>query len=193
MPQHALKLGICTLSLTLGFAIAPIGVPIRAQAPAAADPVAALVGRLDLSHYKATVKGLTQFGDRRQGTDRNRAAVDWIEAQLKSYGCSNIERIKYEYQPPAPTGRGGRGAAAGRGNADRAQGGGRPRGVRQPTGVNTDPMKQPDPKIRALDTQPTTPGEREEVYCTVVGAVHPDEMYIVAGAHGWTRLGRGGE
>jgi hypothetical protein len=46
--------------------------------------VSALVGRLDLEKYKATVKGLTQFGDRRQGTDRNRAAVDWIEAQLKS-------------------------------------------------------------------------------------------------------------
>ena len=57
------------------------------------DPVSALVGRLDLEKYKATIKGLTQFGDRRQGTDRNRAAVDWIEAQLKSYGCPT-ERIK---------------------------------------------------------------------------------------------------
>jgi hypothetical protein len=36
-----------------------------------------------------TRKGLTQFGDRRQGTDRNRKAVEWIEAQLKSYGCTN--------------------------------------------------------------------------------------------------------
>ena len=54
-----------------------------AQAPAASapdDPVRTLVGRLDLEKYKATIKGLTQFGDRRQGTDRNRAAVDWIEA-----------------------------------------------------------------------------------------------------------------
>ena len=56
-----------------------------------------LVGRLELERYKATIKGLTQFGDRRQGTDRNRAAVDWIEAQLKSYGCTNTERIQYEY------------------------------------------------------------------------------------------------
>ena len=61
------------------------------------DPVRVLVGRLDLERYKATIKGLTQFGDRRQGTDRNRAAVDWIEAQLKSYGCTNTQRIKYEY------------------------------------------------------------------------------------------------
>ena len=37
------------------------------------------------------------FGDRRQGTTRNRQAVDWIEAQLKSYGCANVERITYEY------------------------------------------------------------------------------------------------
>ncbi|MDQ2766006.1 MAG: hypothetical protein M3Y30_02515, partial [Gemmatimonadota bacterium] len=38
-----------------------------------------MVSQLELEKYKATVKGLTQFGDRRQGTDRNRAAVDWIE------------------------------------------------------------------------------------------------------------------
>src|SRR5215472_4469191 len=63
-----------------------------------------LVARLDLERYKATIKGLTQFGDRRQGTDRNRAAVDWIEAQLKSYGCTNTERIHYDYQPPAGRG-----------------------------------------------------------------------------------------
>ncbi len=63
-----------------------------------------LVGRLDFDKYKATVKGLTQFGDRRQGTDRNRAAVDWIEAQLKSYGCAT-ERVKYVYDPPPTRGR----------------------------------------------------------------------------------------
>jgi hypothetical protein len=53
------------------------------------DDVRTLVGRLDLEKYKATIKALTQFGDRRQGTDRNRAANDWIEAQLKSYGCAS--------------------------------------------------------------------------------------------------------
>ncbi len=63
----------------------------------AVDPIAVMVGRLNLERYKATVKGLTQFGDRRQGTDRNRAAIDWIEAQLKSYGCTNTERIHYDY------------------------------------------------------------------------------------------------
>ncbi len=76
----------------------PPTVPAAAKAP---DPIALLVGRLELERYKKTVKGLTQFGDRRQGTDRNRAAIDWIESELKSYGCTNTERIRYDYQPPA--------------------------------------------------------------------------------------------
>ena len=49
-------------------------------------------------------------------------------------------------------------------------------------------MKQPDEKLRALNTQPTTPGPREEVFCTKVGTTHPEEMYIVGGhmdGHGW--------
>src|SRR5258708_38357311 len=73
------------------------------------DPVRVLVGRLDLDTYKATIKGLTQFGDRRQGTARNRAAIDWIEAQLKSDGCTNTERIRYAFTPRPP---GARGAGA---------------------------------------------------------------------------------
>lgn len=47
--------------------------PAAATAPAPEDPIATMVGRLDLEKYKATIKGLTQFGDRRQGTARNRA------------------------------------------------------------------------------------------------------------------------
>jgi hypothetical protein len=158
--------------------------------PPPPDPVAkALVERLDLERYKATIKGLTQFGDRRQGTDRNRAAVDWIEAQLKSYGCTNTERLKYEYQPPPQrTPLTGAGAAAQQQDPPRAVGGGRPRGVRNRTGVNTDPMAQPDVKLRELNSQPSTPGPREEVYCTKIGATHPGEMYIVGAhmdGHGW--------
>ena len=42
-------------------------------------------------------------------------------------------------------------------------------------------MKQPDPKLRELDSQPSTPGPREEVYCTKIGTTRPDEMYIVGG------------
>src|SRR6266498_2357302 len=160
-------------------AVSPFGLSAQSEGD---DPVKTLVGRLDLEKYKATIKGLTQFGDRRQGTDRNRAAVDWIEAQLKSYGCPT-DRIKYTYDPPPNTGRG-----RGRGNTGLAQGGGRPRGVKTPTGVNTDPMKQPDEKLRALNMQPTMPGPREAVFCTKVGTTHPEEMYIVSGhmdGHGW--------
>src|SRR5262249_4418616 len=65
---------------------------------------------------------------------------------------------------------------------------GRVRGVRARTGVNTDSLAQQDPKLRALNSQPTTPGEREEVYCTKVGKTHPEEMYILGGhmdGHGW--------
>ena len=158
-------------------------IPARAQTAPAPDPVQTLVSRLDFDKYKATVKGLTQFGDRRQGTDRNRAAVDWIEAQLKSYGCAT-ERVKYVYDPPTPAAGGGRG----RGNTGLAVGGGKPRGDRIPTGVNTDPMKQPDEKLRALNMQPTANGPREMVFCTKVGTTHADEMYIVGGhmdGHGW--------
>src|ERR1700760_1888152 len=88
-----------------------LAAPVVAQqadpaAPKKADPIATLVSRLDLERYKATIKGLTRFGDRRQGTERNRKAVDWIEAQLKSYGCPNTERIHYDYQPTPRTGGG---------------------------------------------------------------------------------------
>ena len=169
--------------------IAPVAV---AQAPAGTpapdtlnDPVRIMVSRLDLEHYKGTVKGLTQFGDRRQGTDRNRRAVDWIEAQLKSYGCTNTERITYEYTSPPPR-TGGRGGARPQTNA--AQGGGRIRGNRIRTGVNTDSLAQKDPKLRALNSQPAADGQRQEVYCTKVGTTHPNEMYIVGGhmdGHGW--------
>jgi hypothetical protein len=164
------------------YLVVGLGGPVVGQAPD--DPVRLLVRRLDLEKYKATIKGLTAFGDRRQGTDRNRAAVDWIEAQLESYGCTPTERIKYDYQPPAQP-RGGRG---GRGASGLAQGGGRPRGERAPTGVNTDPNAQKDPALHELDSQPTTPGPREEVYCTKVGTTRPDEMYLVGGhmdGHGW--------
>ncbi len=174
---------------------------------AAARPdstVKAMVDRLDLQRYKETVRGLTKFGDRRQGTARNRAAIDWIEAQLKSYGCTNTERVHYEYTrrqiplpitedsigargrgavPPIDTtgGRGGRGAAGG--NGQRGRGGltNPAKGSRGPTGVNMKPELQPDTALRRINAEPDTPGPREEVFCTKVGATHPEEMYIVGG------------
>jgi Peptidase family M28 len=178
-----------------------IGVPGRsssaitsqAQTEAVPDPAKILVDRLDLERYKAAIKGLTQFGDRREGTDRNRNAIDWIEAQLKNYGCTNIERLKYNYQPPSsPTSAVQPNNAGGPGTPTpptaTSVGGGRPRGLRVRTGINSDPNAQPDLKLRELNSQPSAPGPREEIYCTKVGATHPDEMYIVS-AHmdgkGW--------
>jgi len=150
--------------------------------------VTSLISRLSLDRYKATIKGLTQFGDRRQGTERNRKAVDWIEAQLKSYGCAT-ERIKYTYTAPPPAQPGARPQTPREpGAIERAQGGGRPRGARARTGVNNDPARQPDEKLRALNSEPATNGAREEVFCTKVGSRFPNEMYIVGAhmdGHGW--------
>ena len=183
-------------ALTFAQAAPSPGQPQTQQtaAPPAEDPVQVLVGRLNLERYKATIKGLTQFGDRRQGTDRNRAAVDWIEAQLESYGCPT-ERIKYEYVTPqrgttAGGQRGGRGGGRGanQGNKRPGQGGSTIFGRASRTGVNNDPNLQPDEKLRALNSQPATDGPREEVYCTKAGSRTPGEMYII-GAHmdgiGW--------
>jgi hypothetical protein len=62
------------------------------------------------------------------------------------------------------------------------------RGVRARTGVNNDSLAQKNLTLRALNSQPTKPGMRQEVYCTKVGSTHPEEMYII-GAHmdgiGW--------
>ena len=182
--------------------VAVLGAPLFAQSAAtppdtANDPIRVMVSRLELEKYKATIKGLTQFGDRRQGTKRNRDAVDWIEAQLKSYGCTNTERITYEYTPQQQAQRGAgqpldsaaiaaRRAAAARNT--QASGGGRLRGNRGRTGVNNDSLAQPDARLRALNAEPTTPGQRQEVFCTKIGTTRPDEMYIVGGhmdGHGW--------
>jgi peptidase M28-like protein len=196
MRANSPTLAAWSLAALLGTPAFGQGGAANAPADTANDPIRTMVGRLELENYKATVKGLTQFGDRRQGTERNRKAVDWIEAQLKSYGCTNTERIKYDFQPAAGGQRpaqpqdsaaiAARRAAAAR--STQASGGGRIRGIRGRTGVNTDSLAQPDARIRAIDMEPTTPGPREEVFCTKVGTTHPDEMYIVGGhmdGHGW--------
>src|SRR5438034_34680 len=129
--------------------VTPVALVAQADSAPAPDPIAQLVARLDLERYKATIKGLTAFGDRRQGTDRNRAAVNWIEAQLRGYGCSNVSRLKYDYQPPPlrtgnPPPR----------DTSRASGGGRYRGIRARTGVNSDSLKQPG-ALQGTKDEPT--------------------------------------
>ena len=155
------------------------------------DPIAVLVGRLDLERYKAVIKGLTQFGDRRQGTQRNRDAVDWIEVQLQEAGCTT-ERLYYTYDPPPRTGGGRRntplnpteptptGGRIGRNGS--GPGGSSIFGYRRRTGVVRDPLLQPDEELRALNLEEPTNGDRSQVYCTRVGTTRPDEMYIL-GAH----------
>lgn len=174
---------LCALSALATLGSRPWAAESPGAAPAPDDPAARLVARLDLERYKATIKGLTRFGDRRQGTDRNRAAVDWIETQLRAYGCADVARLRYTYSPEQKRSPSGPPVARGA-----PQGGGRFRGQRAPTGVNDDPQRQPDTALRSLDSQPSAPGEREEVYCTKVGSRHPEEMYIL-GAHmdgiGW--------
>jgi len=184
---HSYQRGLVKPSAVLASSFllaAAFALPASAQtaAPAAAavpaDPIAQLVSQLDLGRYKDTIRNLARFGDRKQGTERNRKAIDWIEAQLKSYGCAT-ERIRYDYvaapRQRVPATGGGRGGPSG-------QGGSTLFGTRAPTGVNDDPMKQPDERLRALNAEQPDPkgGPREEVYCTKVGSTHPEEMYIVA-------------
>ncbi|MCY4357317.1 MAG: M20/M25/M40 family metallo-hydrolase [Gammaproteobacteria bacterium] len=156
------------------------------------DTIRKLVSRLELAQYKTTIKGLTQFGDRRQGTARNRQAVDWIEEKLKSYGCPT-GRLNYLFDPePRPprnripssnlnvdtyTRTGARIGRNGNG-----PGGSSIYGYRRPTGVNRDLMAQPDERIRELNREEPINGLRSEVFCTKIGSTRPDEMYII-GAH----------
>jgi hypothetical protein len=223
--------------------------PAAAQPPAQPeDPIRELVGHLELERYKAILRGLGEFGDRQQGTKRNRDAIDWIEAQLKSYGCTNTERITYQYPSPEASdpaaaaaqaaraggaGRGaqagggqgagragagqgqaaGRGAGRGAGGAQAAtppappttqtiplpgspewvrrnrEGGSTQYGYRGRTGVSNSLDAQPDERLRAINAEPSTPGERQQVFCTKIGTTRPQEMYIV-GAH-MDGLGKG--
>ena len=186
------------------FAVAVGASPLaagQADQQASDDPVAALVARLTLDNYKATLKGLTNFGDRRQGTQRNRDAVDWIETTLQDFGCTGTERIFYMFPPPdAPPRRApARGAAPRRpppqaqdddlttstggrvGRRGPSSGGSMIFGYRGRTGVNRDLMAQPDERIRELNIEEPVDGERSEVYCTKVGTTRPDEMYILGG------------
>ncbi|MEC8995560.1 MAG: M20/M25/M40 family metallo-hydrolase [Pseudomonadota bacterium] len=179
-----LQLGMFTLTVLVTGSIS--------QGQDDGDPVRELVNRLDLETYKTAIRGLTQFGDRRQGTERNRRAVDWIELWLEAVGCSP-ERLHYVFDPEPRPPRTRRplsneprdlttptGGSVGRNGV--GPGGASIYGYRAPTGVNRDLMAQPDELIRNLNKEEPVNGPRSEVYCTKVGTTHPDKMYIV-GAH----------
>ena len=70
------------------------GVPMSAADSARQE----IVARLDFDSFKDLVRGLTEFGDREQGTPRNAAAVDWIEAQFRGWGYET-ERVHYMFTP----------------------------------------------------------------------------------------------
>ena len=184
--------------LAAALAIGIIGVNKHANAQDnsqndTSDPIRELVGRLELESYKIVIQGLAQFGDRRQGTERNRRAVDWIEEQLQAVGCSNTERLHYVFdpEPRPPRQRGAQpnvpidltsptGGNVGRNGS--GPGGSSIYGYRALTGVNRDLMAQPNERIRELNREQPTNGPRSEVYCTKIGSTRPDEMYIL-GAH----------
>jgi len=184
--------------LAAALAIGLIGVNKHANAQDnsqndTSDPIRELVGRLELESYKIVIQGLAQFGDRRQGTERNRRAVDWIEEQLQAVGCSNTERLHYVFdpEPRPPRQRGAQpnvpidltsptGGNVGRNGS--GPGGSSIYGYRALTGVNRDLMAQPNERIRELNREQPTNGPRSEVYCTKIGSTRPDEMYIL-GAH----------
>jgi len=152
------------------------------QAPAIYEDVRTLVGRLNLQRYKSTIESLSEFGDRRQGTRRNRDAVDWIEAQLKSYGCADVERLTYTYVAPRNANDDAAPAAAVDAFKGSGPGGATVFGKGRRPGVNRDLMKQPDARIREMNREEPVDGQRQEVYCTKIGTTRPDEMYII-GAH----------
>src|SRR5207247_7045127 len=106
------------------------------------------------------------------GEERRASGTGGEDRRARGTGGEDDERAAQGVRPPA--------------------GGGRYRGIRAPTGVNTDSTQQPDARLRALDAQASTPGAREEVYCTKIGTTHPGEMYIVGGhmdGIGWGEAG----
>src|SRR5262245_46302792 len=80
---------------TLGMLIVAAGFFTMQVADVASETGRAVVGRLDLATYKSHIKGLTQFGDRMQGTERNRDAITWLEKQLQSFGYTNVQRHRF--------------------------------------------------------------------------------------------------
>jgi len=116
---RASSIRLTTTALTLLAAVLLPTIPLHAQQPDEEEPdferdvrlrgvlggvdltaadstVLEVVDRMDFESYVEIVRGLTEFGDRMQGTPRNAAAVDWIEEQLRSWGYET-GRIHYEY------------------------------------------------------------------------------------------------
>jgi hypothetical protein len=72
----------------------PRGVLGGVELTAEDSAIQRVVERLDFESYKELVRGLTMFGDREQGTERNERALDWIQQQLEGWGYT-VERHQY--------------------------------------------------------------------------------------------------
>jgi hypothetical protein len=64
--------------------------------PDSAATVRTIVASADGQRFRANIAALAAFGDRTQGTQGNRDALDWIEVELRGYGYS-VERHAYTY------------------------------------------------------------------------------------------------
>ncbi len=75
----------------------PTGVLGGVPMTGADSVVLSVVERLDFEGYRELIRGLAEFGDREQGTERNVRANEWIEERLRSWGYEP-QRHEYEYQ-----------------------------------------------------------------------------------------------
>ena len=184
----------------MGLAILMAAASLDAQQPAAPaaanDPIRTLVSRLDLEKYKATIKGLTAFGDRRQGTSATARPSTGSKRSSRATAAPT-ERVSYEYKTPATARDAAVARAAGRNRPTRSLPAAKCdpdraaraiAGSRGEPASTTIPTPSPTKSCASSNREPTTDGAREQVYCTKVGTTRPDEMYIVGAhmdGHGW--------
>ena len=97
MPQRSLIRRRTRQIASLCLAAAILSCSGDAAGPPHGSP-AAVVARLDLARYRGAIRSLSTFGDRLQGTQRNLDALDWLEAELRRYGYTNVVRHDYLFQ-----------------------------------------------------------------------------------------------
>ncbi len=112
-PSPTARRGLLTLVAVAAFLVLNVGEALAQIAPgtreiparvlggvpmtAADSMVAQLVDELDFDSYKQLIRGLADFGDRREGTERNIRSNEWIEEQLQGWGYET-ERVHYEFR-----------------------------------------------------------------------------------------------
>ena len=150
------------------FAAFLVSAAVALPAQATSDPqVERILARLDINQFKSNIEELSQWENRVVDSDGNRAAIDWLEAKLESFGYE-VTRHKFTPQPRRRrTGgnRGGRGGGRGgnRGAGGQRRAGGGQRGQR-----------------RGGQRGGGEPVVLENVWATKIGSTNPDRMYIVS-------------